>query len=221
MPRIARGETAGGIYHIINRGNMKMQVFDNKEDYEYFLELLEIGTKREKVEIHAYCLMPNHFHLLLVPKEEKSLSRLMQWVMTSHVRYYHKKNKTSGHIWKGRYKSFMVEKESYYLTLIRYIESNAHRTKLTQKAEEWKYGSLYERVTKKRELLNEPYVELYDEWVQYVNQPLKEGELEKIRNSVNRQAPLGQEQWQIETATKYGMLSTLRKRGRPSLRCLK
>ena len=127
MPRIARGETVGGIYHIINRGNMKMQVFDDAEDYEYFLDLLEIATKREKVEIHAYCLMPNHFHLLLVPKEEKSLSRLMQWVMTSHVRYYHKNNKTSGHIWQGRYKSFMVEKDSYYLTLIRYIEANAHK----------------------------------------------------------------------------------------------
>ena len=61
--------------------------------------------------------------------------------------------------------------------------------------------------------MSEPYIELYDEWVQYVNQPLREGELENIRNSVNRQAPLGQEQWQMETATKYGMLATLRKRG--------
>jgi len=161
-----------------------MQVFDDAEDYEYFLELLEIVTKREKVEIHAYCLMPNHFHLLLIPQEEKSLSRLMQWVMTSHVRYYHKKNKTSGHIWQGRYKSFMVEKESYYLTLIRYIEANAYRAKLTKQAQDWKYGSLYERVEKNRELLNEPYVTMYDDWVNYVNQPLREGELDNIRNSV-------------------------------------
>ncbi len=85
MPRIARGEIAGGIYHIINRGNMKMQVFDDAEDYEYFLELLEIGTKREKVEIHAYCLMPNHFHLLLVPQEEKS-RRLELWFASRESR---------------------------------------------------------------------------------------------------------------------------------------
>ena len=70
---------------------------------------------------------------------------------------------------------------------------------------------------RKRELLFDPYATLYDEWVKYVNQSLKEGELENIRNSVNRQSPLGQEQWQIKTATKYGMLSTLRRRGRPSL----
>ena len=218
MPRIARGETVGGIYHIINRGNMKMQVFDDAKDYEYFLELLKTATKREKVEIHAYCLMPNHFHLLLVPKEEKSLSRFMQWVMTSHVRYYHKKNRTSGHIWQGRYKSFMVEKESYYLTLIRYIEANPYRAKLTKRAEDWEYSSLYERVKRDRELLSEPYIKLYDKWIEYVNQPFKKKELEKIRNSVNRQAPLGKEQWQIEVATKYGMLPTLRRRGRPSFK---
>ncbi len=79
--------------------------------------------ERENIELHAYCLMPNHFHLLLVPQGENSLSKFMQWVMTSYVRYYHKKNKTSGHIWQGRFKSFIVEKDSYYLTLMRYIEA--------------------------------------------------------------------------------------------------
>jgi len=83
MPRIPRGETVGGIYHIINRGNMRMRVFDDIEDYEYFLELLEKAAKREKVEVHAYCLMPNHFHLLLIPKEPNSLSRLMRCQYTN------------------------------------------------------------------------------------------------------------------------------------------
>jgi putative transposase len=111
----------------------------------------------------------------------------------------------------------MVLGESMTLILVRYLEANAHRAKLTKKAEDWKYGSLHERVKRNRELLSEAYVTLYDEWVKYVNQPLREGELENIRNSVNRQAPLGEEQWQVETATKYGMMSTLRRRGRPSL----
>jgi len=83
MPRIARGETAGWICHIVNRGNMRMEVFKDAEDYEYFLELLEKGIKKIGVELHAYCLMPNHFHLLLVPQKEGSLSKLMQWLMTS------------------------------------------------------------------------------------------------------------------------------------------
>jgi len=84
----------------------------------------------------------------------------MQWVMTSLVRYYHKKNKTSGHIWQGRYKSFMVEKENYYITLIRYIEANALRAKLVRNAQDWEYGSLMEREHKHRTLLSKTFASL-------------------------------------------------------------
>ena len=142
MPRIARGETAGGIYHIVNRGNIRMEVFDDAKDYEYFLELLEKAIKKTGIALHAYCLMPNHFHLLVVPQKEGSLGKLMQWLMTSHVRYYHKKHKSSGHVWQGRYKSFVVEQESYYMTLLRYIEANAVRARLVKRAENWLFGSL-------------------------------------------------------------------------------
>ncbi len=65
MPRIPRGQTQGGIYHIINRGNMRMQVFDDEDDYEFFLKLLKTELERENIELHAYCLMPNHFHLII------------------------------------------------------------------------------------------------------------------------------------------------------------
>ena len=215
MPRIPRGDVAEGIYHIINRGNMRMQIFDDQDDYEYFLELLKKGSKKEHISIHAYCLLPNHFHLLLSPTYEGSLSRMMQWVMTSHVRYYHKKNKTSGHVWQGRYKSFIVEKESYYISLMHYIEANALRAGLVTRGEEWVYGSLYERTTKEKTLLCEPFIEIGDDWVNYINEPMKIYEIEKIRNSVNRQAPLGEEGWQMEVASQYGLLSTLGSRGRP------
>lgn len=218
MPRIARGETSGGIYHVINRGNMRMQVFDDEEDYAYFLALLKTAKKKFGIDIHAYCLMPNHFHLLLVPLEEKSLSRFMQWVMTSHVRYYHRKNRTSGHVWQGRFKSFIVEQESYYLTVIRYIEANALRAKLVKRAEAWLFGSLAERLETQRELLNETYMALDDNWTAYVNERLQKNELSKIRNSVNRQAPLGEAKWQLQTAAELGLLSTLNTRGRPRKR---
>ena len=215
MPRIPRGDSAEGIYHIINRGNMRMQIFDDHDDYEYFLDLLKKGAKKEKIAIHAYCLLPNHFHLLLSPQHEGSLSRMMQWVMTSHVRYYHRKNKTSGHVWQGRYKSFIIEKESYYISVMHYIEANALRADLVTKGEEWIYGSLHERVSTERVLLSEPSIEIGDDWINYVNEPMKMYEIEKIRNSVNRQAPLGEEGWQMEVAAQYGLLSTLGNRGRP------
>lgn len=217
MPRIPRGDSAEGMYHIINRGNMRMQIFDDAEDYEYFLELLYKGAQKEKVAIHAFCLMPNHFHLLLSPEREGSLSRMMQWVMTSHVRNYHRKNKTSGHVWQGRYKSFIVEKESYYISLMRYIEANALRAGLVNKAQEWRYGSLYIRTSLEpvQSNLCEPLIDLGNDWIALLNEPMKMFELEKIRNSVNRQSPLGEEGWQMEIASRYGLLSTLGNLGRP------
>ncbi len=215
MPRIARGESIGGIYHVINRGNMRMQVFDDAEDYAYFLKLLQEGLKKEAVELHAYCLMPNHVHLLLMPTVEGSLSRLMQWVMTSHVRYYHRKNKTSGHIWQGRYKSFIVQKDSYYLSLLRYIEANALRAKLVNEAEAWVYGSLWERMSQERHLLDESLIVLPTDWALHVNTPLHEKELTIVRNSVNRQSPLGELEWMEKTAKTFGLSSTLNPRGRP------
>lgn len=221
MPRIARGETVGGIYHVINRGNMRMQVFDDAEDYDYFLDLLKTARKRFAVELHAFCLMPNHFHLLLVPQKEKSLSQFMQWVMTSHVRYYHKKHHTSGHVWQGRFKSFIVEKESYYLTLLRYIEANACRAHLVEKAEDWPYGSLHERLGKKPQRLDAAYMDLPVDWPDYVNEPMEDSTLSTIRNSVNRQAPLGEAEWQLQTAAELGLLSTLNRRGRPRKKVMK
>jgi len=218
MPRIARGETVGGIYHVINRGNMQMQVFNDDEDYNYFLDLLHIAKKREPVEIHAYCLMPNHFHLMLVPRKEGSLSRFMQWTMTSHVRFYHKKNETSGHVWQGRFKSFIVQQESYYLLLMRYIEANAKRAGLVDEAGVWRFGSLYERIHKHRSLLDKPYIDLGEGWQDDVNKPICAAELEKIRNSVNRQAPLGEPVWQEKVASELGLWSTLNRRGRPKKR---
>jgi len=192
-----------------------MQIFDDEDDYGYFLELLKKGSKKERISIYAYCLLPNHFHLLLSPIYEGSLSRMMQWVMTSHVRYYHRKNKTSGHVWQGRYKSFIIEKENYYISVMRYIEANALRVGLMNHAEEWKYGSLHERISTERILLSEPLIEIGDDWVKFVNEPMKMYEIEKIRNSVNRQAPLGEDGWQLEVASQYGLLSTLGNRGRP------
>ena len=214
MPRISRGETLGGIYHVINRGNMRMDVFNDTQDFDYFLTLIETGLDKYAIELHAYCLMTNHFHLLLVPQKEKVLSQFMQWLMTSHVRYYYQKNKTSGHIWQGRFKSFIVEQDSYHLTLIRYIEANALRAKMVERAQDWKYGSLSERLFATYSLLHKPYLALED-WVECVNQPQAPAEMVSIRNSVQRQAPLGTKKWVEKTAEKLGLTSTINKQGRP------
>ena len=86
MPRIARGLSDGLIYHVINRGNGKQQVFHKEGDYRAFLDLMQEGKESYGLKLLAYCLMPNHFHLLVRPEKGEELSRWMQWLMTSHVR---------------------------------------------------------------------------------------------------------------------------------------
>jgi putative transposase len=86
-----------------------------------------------EVEVLAYCLMPNHFHMLLQPEKAEDMSKWMQWLMTSHVRKHHRTYKTSGHVWQGRFKSFIVQKDEHLLTVARYIEGNPVRATISSR----------------------------------------------------------------------------------------
>jgi len=215
MPRIMRGLADGAIYHVINRGNGKQKVFHEDSDYRAFIRLLHDALSRYEVKLYAYCLMPNHFHLLVTPETAADLSKMMQWLMTSHVRRYHRHYDTSGHVWQGRFKSFIVKNDTHFLTVARYIEANPVRAGLVPAALEWEWSSHAERVGGKSEFISEFPLSLPDDWSDFVNVALTENELEKLRQSVNRQAPYGEEQWQLEICKKLGLESTLKSRGRP------
>jgi putative transposase len=116
MPRIPRGQAAGYVYHIINRGNGRSEIFHKSQDYQAFLDLLAAAKKRQPVKVLAFCLMPNHFHLVLEPAHTTALSKFMQWLLTSHVRRYHRHYRSSGHIWQGRFKSFPIQRDEHLLT---------------------------------------------------------------------------------------------------------
>ncbi|MGE4295815.1 MAG: transposase [Campylobacterales bacterium] len=216
MPRIPRGDTAGEVQHIISRGNARMAVFHDAEDYSKFLALLKEFKKLHGIEVYAYCLMPNHFHLALKSLNEGSVSPFMQKLMTTYVRYHHHKYKASGHLWQGRYKNFLVQKEGYLWMLLRYIEANPVRAGLVKNAAEWPYGSLAEREKKSaRGLLDRAPVELPANWADEVHTPLEPGLLDAIRTSVNRQAPLGTDDWCWLQARKHGLEASMRPVGRP------
>lgn len=218
MPRMPRGDAAGEIQHIISRGNGRMAVFHDVEDYVKFLDLLKTYKNLHHIELYAYCLMPNHFHLALSGQEAGSTSVFMQKLMTSYVRYHHHKYQASGHLWQGRYKSFLVQKEGYLWMLLRYIEANPVRAGLTKDAKEWHYGSLAERTKQvSRKLLNEAPFKLPDNWAEEVNISLEPSLLENIRTSVNRQAPLGDDTWCWKQARQYGLEASLRPVGRPRI----
>src|SRR5262245_52345083 len=98
MPRTARADVGGFCYHVINRGNRRAQVFHKDADYAAFAKVLRQGCARFGMRVLAYCLMPNHFHLALWPREDGDLGVWMQWLLTTHVRRYHRHYRSSGHV---------------------------------------------------------------------------------------------------------------------------
>ncbi|MCJ7546769.1 MAG: transposase [Deltaproteobacteria bacterium] len=216
MPRISRGLSDGYIYHVLNRGNGGQKVFHKDKDYKAFVGLMGEAKERYSVKILGYCLMPNHFHMVVEPGVAEELSKYMQWLMTSHVRRYHTHYGTSGHIWQGRYKSFIILKDDHLLTVLRYVESNPVRAGLVGSAREWAWSSHREMIDERpRLLVDKVPIELPLAWDRWVDEPLTVREREGLRLSVNRQSPYGDSVWQKKLSRALGLESTLRSRGRP------
>lgn len=201
----------------MNRGNGQAEVFHEAEDYESFLELVAAASARLPMRVLGYCVLPNHFHLVLRPHEDGDLSRWMQWLLTSQVRRHRRSYGSSGHLWQGRFKAFPCQDDAHLLTLLRFVERNALQAGLSRRAESWPHGSLYAAVRGKGPVTLEPIPEK-DEikaWVKQVNQSLSEAELAAMRHCIARGTPFGEESWQRRTASELGLESTLRPRGRP------
>ena len=140
MPRPTRADEAGGIYHALNRGNARSTIFHKDEDYVAFERIISEGLERYDVELFAYQLMPNHWHLVLRPVEDGAMSQIMRWITATHTMRYHAHYHSSGegHVYQGRFKSFPIQDDDHFLTVCRYVERNALRAKLVNKAEKWR-----------------------------------------------------------------------------------
>jgi putative transposase len=209
------------IYHVLNRGNGRMRLFHKAGDFEAFERVLGEGLQRYAVELLTYCLMPNHWHLVARPKTDDALGRWMGWVGVTHVRRYHERyhSRGGGHLYQGRFKSFPVAEDDYFLALCRYVEANALRAGLAERAEQWQWGGLWRRtqgMQESSELALSPWpLERSRNWVAWVNRGLNAEQLEGMRTSVNRGRPLGPKPWVQETANRLGLGFTLRGPGRP------
>lgn len=192
MPRSARKVDDDGIYHLLNRGNGQQRVFQKDGDYLAFLQLLGQMKVQFNIGLYAYCLMPNHFHLLVkVPKGE-NLSRGMQWFTTTHVRRYHQHYRSSGHLWQGRYKSFVIEDDDHFITVARYVEGNPVRAGLVGSAADWGWSSHRGRCGMETDTLIDLLpVPIVGNWTEYVDTPLTGRELAKARKKVERQTADG------------------------------
>jgi len=216
MPRTARASVGGMCYHVMNRGNGRARVFTCKAAYQGFVDLMQETCEHEPMAVLAYCLMPNHFHLALLPEQDGGLSRWMQRLLTAQVRRHHRGQLGSGHIWQGRFKAFPIQDDGHLLRVLRYVERNPLRAGLVDCASAWPWSSTHLRAAgDPAGLLSHPPVPLPKDWIAWVNQPQTEVELDAIRKSIKRGAPWGQEEWVQQTAQRLGLESALRPRGRP------
>ena len=141
MPRKPRIEIAG-YYHIINRGVEQRVIFKEPSDYEYFEELMCFYAKSFGITLHNYCLMSNHYHLL-IEIEQTNLSKFMRQLNMNYAIYFNKKYKRTGHLWQGRFKSWYVTDEAYLYTLMCYIEQNPLKAKMVKNMDEYPYSSYH------------------------------------------------------------------------------
>ncbi len=208
------------MYHVLNRGNGRALIFDDITDYEMFEAILPEAVRETRMRLLAYCLMPNHWHLVVWPREDGDLSRFLFLVSSTHTRRWHARRGTagSGHLYQGRYKSFPVETDEHFLTVCRYVERNPLRARRVRRAQNWQWCSLWRREQGAPEavgwLTGWP-VDRPANWVSRVNAAETAAELERVRRSVARGRPFGSPQWQVRTARRLGLESTIRPRGRP------
>lgn len=216
MPRTARASVGGLCYHVINRGNGKARIYHSEDDYRSFTRLIGRACERVPLRVLGYCLMPNHFHLVLWPYGDGDMSRWMHWLMTAHVRRYHRKHGTTGRIWQGRFKAFPIQSDGHLLTVLRYVERNPLRANLVSRAEDWPWSSMGAQATRERaRFLHSGPVERRDDWIRHVNSAMTAAEMKALRRCVQRESPFGNDMWVRKIAAELGLESSLRPTGRP------
>ena len=216
MPRTARASEANLCYHVLNRGNGRAEVFHKGDDYAAFLETMAEASIRLPMRVIAYGLMPNHFHLVLRPHGDSDLSRWMHWLLTTHVRRYSRHYHHSGHVWQGRFKAFPIQDDEHLATVVRYVERNALRAGLAERAEDWPWSSLAK--PDRGPQLDTEILARKDDWLGLVNTPATEAEDQAILLSITRDRPYGGDAWTVQTAERLGLTYSLRPRGRPANR---
>jgi putative transposase len=180
MARRTRCSDAGYVYHVLNRAVGRATLFHKPGDYAAFEKILRQAWERTGMRLLSYLLMPNHWHLVVWPEQDGALSTYAQWLTVTHVRRWHAHyhSEGTGPIYQGRFKSFPVQQDDHFLTLCRYVERNALRANLVERAENWRWSSLWHRTgATKVAWLSEWPIALPTGWTEHVNGVETEGEL--------------------------------------------
>jgi putative transposase len=220
MPRLPRVAPGGLVYHVINRANGRLRLFRKDQDFQAFYDVLALALQRHPTRLLAWCIMGNHWHFVVWPREDGELSRFFGYLALTHATRWQAAHGAvgTGHVYQSRFKNFMIERDEHLLWVLRYVERNPLRAGLVRRAQDWRWSSLRARLhgpDEVRGLLSDWPVERPRDWLALVNRPQTAAEEEAIARAISRGQPLGCPEWVKRTAERYDLTSTVRPRGRP------
>jgi len=216
MARIARVVVPGYPHHVTQRGNRRQETFFEKDDYHAYLELMAEWCGQCGVEIWAYCLMPNHVHLIAVPSDAEGLRRAIGEAHRRYTRRINFREGWRGHLWQGRFASFVMD-DDYLLAAARYIELNPVRARIVRKAHRYRYSSARAHVEGWADplLSDSPLTKMIDDWASFLSAGIDPQEQERLRRHERTGRPLGSQRFIKKLEKALGRVLRPQKGGRP------
>lgn len=221
MPRRPRLFTRRFVFHILNRAVQGVTLFERLSDYEAFTETLMEALRRFPVRLLAYCVMPNHWHLVVWPETDESLSAFMHWLTSSHARHWRDARLTRGRgaVYQGRFKAIAVQHDAHLLRLCLYVKRNAVRGRLVTRASEWPWSSASPLACgPNRPGLAEWPIKRPPNWDELLEAPEPPRDLHELRAAIRHGRHFGSRAWELETIETLGWRTGLRRPGRPPSR---
>jgi len=216
MARLARVVAEHRPHHITQRGNRRQDTFFCDEDYRHYIQLMAEWCSKCHVAIWAYCLMPNHVHLISVPGTEDGLRRAIGEAHRRYTRYINFRENWRGHLWQGRFSSFLMD-EKYLLAATRYIELNPVKAGLVSTPEKYRWSSAKAHMEGSDDALVKvkPLLRMVDDWRQFLSSDVSEEECEALRRHERTGRPLGNKRFIERLESKLSRILAPQKGGRP------
>lgn len=183
MSRVHRTALVAEFYHVVNRSTHRRQLFFDSHDFRTFLQILRDAPHTQEIGLLAYCVMPNHWHLVVAPSSTRALSAYMHWITGTHARQWNQRRGRAGqgHVYQGRFRSFPIRDERHLLAVLRYVEANPVRAGLVEAAARWMWSSAADEGTPDRLELRPWPLPKPSNWSELVNNSLDQPLLDAIR----------------------------------------
>jgi len=216
MPKIARVVIPGCPHHVVQRGNRRLKVFFSDADKEIYLELIRRHAQKCGLSIWAYCLMDNHVHMVMVPKEGDSLARGLGEAHRKYTSLINIRENWKGYLWQGRFISYPMD-GGHLFAAVRYIERNPVRARIVSRAEQYKWSSAPAHVLDAQDKLLSacPLTEEIKDWASYLGQKDEDSEVRKLVAHERTGRPLGDKAFVKKLEELTGRALAPKKRGRP------